>query len=487
MRGIRYVDLSLFRKTSYQYSVFSPRPLFHKYRGVECGRIYFILPNGRGEYYYQLPDDVKKSSKESKLSKHYLQEFEAVVRQGFFPLALVSKLPMETVLNASIGRTSLDEAVNLYYSKFNVGKNRKRPATIKNEKKTLSKLIQYFIDKRRIYVNELRDSDLSDFVVDVERFKSRGSKTVIRPATVQSYKKLLKAFLNRIKKEYKLDIDPDIIDLKVHRGGRIDKESFVRTVQIPTELLDKVDDCTYTTPKNRPDTKELVHLYRVTGLCKMELATLSEDNLMPSKSRFDKIIIKDKPDCPTRYELGFTTKVENRHREIPLDKRAIKFIESQIIKHKDDKIFGKVNRYDEHGGRFEELIPYRFLFPIYRDGMWQRCNDYVRSIQSLLKKANDEFNLGFENERFVVHDFRTTLNEAYGDLGLSAKDRSYFLGHSEKVNESNYMRSEKKREIRRNEAFKALQNVAIKDKMKCHFPNDSRASFVQDSDNEDLD
>ena len=88
----------------------------------------------------------------------------------------------------------------------------------------------------------------------------------------------------------------------------------------------------------------------------------------------------DKSDCPVTYEIGFTVKTHRRKRKIPLDQRSIDFIKEQLKRHAQNQIYGKVStrEEDKNTGKLVvkkiEYIEYRFLFPILRNGCWQRCD-----------------------------------------------------------------------------------------------------------------
>ncbi len=137
-------------------------------------------------------------------------------------------------------------------------------------------------------------------------------------------------------------------------------------------------------------------------------------------------------------------KSHNRHmREVPLDDQCIRFIQYQLEKHKDDIFYGRVRTKD----KVITYKKYRYLFPVFHDDRWQRCDDFRIGIQGALEYVSNEFNLGYSGKNYTVHDFRTTLNEEMGDLGISTEDRAYILGHSKDVNEKNYMNQSKKKEL----------------------------------------
>lgn len=241
-------------------------------------------------------------------------------------------------------------------------------------------------------------------------------------------------------------MNPQVMSSSPESNGHENQTVGARTVIIPEDLLDAVDEFPFITPACYPDRKEMIHLYRTTGITKGEMATLSEENLYPNKFNFDSIQLMDKPDCPTKIGIGFQVKTHNRHKRIiPLTDRAIKFLKSQMEKHKYHDVYGYIS---VNGDEPEKLVKYQYLLPIYRDSKWVRCDDFIGGIQKLFERVGQHFKLGYCGSDYTVHDFRNTLNERMGDAGISAEDRAYILGHSKEVNERNYMNAEKRKELR---------------------------------------
>ena len=267
----------------------------------------------------------------------------------------------------------------------------------------------------------------------------------------------MKSYFSCLSKKLRLNMNPNVMTSTPESNGHENESVGTRTVVIPEVLLDAVDKYPYITDKFYPDRKEMIHLYRTTGITKGEMATLSEENLYPDKQNFDSLILLDKPDCPTNIGMGFQVKTHNRHKRIiPLDSRVITYIKSQREKHRDDDIYGHI--YIK--GKEPIYKKYRFLFPIFRHKRWVRCNDFIRGIQNLLDEVSKGYDLGFRGKDYFVHDFRNTLNEKMGDLGISSEDRAYILGHSKEVNEKNYMNADKRKELRAK-----MAHVSFKDKM----------------------
>ena len=448
----------IFKKTNYFYDKrISPRCRYSKHRGESYGRIEYYLPSGQKMSFYKIPIELKRGN--SKLRTKYLKEFEKHLRAGHFPDNAVKKMNKTYLMDETKGkRTKWEEAIELYYTTLNKGKWRKSNKTIENEKSTLIKQITYFKYKHNIhYINDLNNEHLNCYNRDVEEFKSRGGKSLIKKSTQKSYKKMFKSFLNCCVKPFCLELDLCELDMQIYNKGKPDSSLYCRTTVIPKELLGKVDDCSYITPDIYPDRKELVNLLRNTGICKDELSCLGEENLYyndseslyQSKKDFNALRIFDKPECPTNHKDGFTVKSVNRNRVIQLDNRSISFIRHQLEIHSNNKIFGK-----SYTGTF---IEYRFIFPIFRDERWVRCSSFLRGIQSILKVANEEFSLGY-SEKYTIHDFRNTRNVEMANMGIDVEVRSDQLGHSKKVNEKNYYSLSEKKEHKRRKSFHVLGN-----------------------------
>lgn len=231
---------------------------------------------------------------------------------------------------------------------------------------------------------------------------------------------------------FDLDLNTQKIDLVIYSPGKPDPLAYTRQIHIPPTLLDHVEKLEVKTPVDGPNRQDLIYFERRTGLAKEELSTLGEHNLYPSKDNFYCLKLTNKPDCPVKHQIGFELKTKRRVREIHLDKRCIDIISNQLKRHNKDKIYGQTTI----DGKVK-YIQYRFLFPIQRDGKWLRCDNYLRGIRALLDKANKDFCLGF-TDKYILHDFRRTLNGEMGDAGMPAEERAVILGHSKEVNETNY-------------------------------------------------
>tara|TARA_B100001971_G_scaffold213155_1_gene245587 strand:- start:178697 stop:180136 length:1440 start_codon:yes stop_codon:yes gene_type:complete len=453
MLNCLYLNGSDFKKTNFKYSgIVSPNPKIEKYRNGY--RITFYLTTGKREHYYGLMTD---SCKTEAARNKTVREFESLVRNGCFPLKSISKLEKFEVKSKK-GQTLFLDGMSLYYTDFNKGRHRKRDSNIARQEPTLKYLLKT-VSKRtgKRYLEEVDTNDLQQIEDNLQKWCAENGKP-INIVTAASYKRLLKAYFNCLAKKLGLNMNPAVISSTPETNGHENETVGTRTVTYPKELLSAVDSYPFETPFNYPDRKEMIYLYRTTGIAKGEMSTLSEENLYPDKYNFDSIILMDKPDCPTNIEMGFQVKTHNRHKRIiPLDERCIAYIKSQQIKHRNHEIYGRIT---PKGGT-TSYKKYRFLFPIYRHGRWQRCDDFLKGIQNLVDDASKHFGLAYRGKDYQVHDFRNTLNEEMGDKGISAEDRAYILGHSKEVNEKNYMNDDKRKELRARTAHAAFREKML--------------------------
>ena len=450
----RYVKLTDFKQTSYRYNdAVSPSCNYSKYRGSV--RITFRLPNNQRCFFYAIPTVVLTTEK---ASRDYLSEFEAVLRNGLFPKNAISYL---SVQQTQSDKLSVVDAIEMYYSKFNFGKRRKSKATMGKERKTLTYLLTtYFVNIRgKKYVGDITSEDLLGFNNDIETFTNKQTEKILAVATVVSYKRWVKAFLNCMisyDKINKQSCDTSKIALQVYNKGKLDSQATARLIAIPQELIEAVKTCTYEGKSNLPDIKKLFLLYAETGLRKSELLMLSTHNLIPDVNNFTQIKVMDKHDCPTTYGEGFTVKTKNGNRSILLSNDSIKFIKDQIAKHKKTKVYGMIGKRNKQ----YELVEYPFLFPRYdyQLEVWLSIDRIADSFNSLLEKAIEEAKFK-DSTKYKLHDLRRSLNLLWRRKGITPDTVAHGLGHSLEVNERNYLAIKDRQELMDQILYKELQKT----------------------------
>ena len=136
--------------------------------------------------------------------------------------------------------------------------------------------------------------------------------------------------------------------------------------------------------------------------------------------------IKIKPKCPTRLGKGWSPKW-GKERKVALSPTALGVL----------KMLKKVASVGYIKGD-PISVPANFVFVVQDrktpDG-WRRVDDIDRSWQGLMKAAGLP-DIG--PDAFVSHDLRRTSNEERKHQGIGDEERAKELGHSVKVNLSNY-------------------------------------------------
>lgn len=297
---IRFFNIADFVKTDLKYNVslYNPNVRYSKYRNTI--RLIYNIPTGERCFYY-----LKQTQCNEDIFNRVIDEFNYLLKQGYLPLSALKDKPLEQKL------TSINTAIDLYYSVFNTGKRTKQPNTIHNERLVIVLMFSKFLpDKKNI--EELTSKDLIKLNADIE-----GQTYSI--ATIKSYKKIFKAFLNCL-------VENDFINPLICNPAKINMNTFdrgvcmkaARLVHVPQEILSNIKNVDFKNPNYLPDMKRLIMLASETGLRKQELLTLSTHNLIPSPDNFTHIKIMDKADCPMPWGMGFKVKSINSTRTIPL-------------------------------------------------------------------------------------------------------------------------------------------------------------------------
>jgi len=419
-----------------------PNCKLEKYR--DGYRISYRLPNNLKDWHYLSSDIIS----DPKAMQSYLKEFDAVLLNGYFPTKIVDRLKLDPSIKNS-GRVTIMDALNMYYNEYNSGKRQKSIGTAEGEKKTLTYIMDsYFIHRLKInFLSDINTEALVKFNKDIESYKKRTTLMTLSVASIATYKKLVKAFVNCLIDYNKIDksvCDTTKIVTTVYTKGKSDIQACSRLVVIPQEVIEAVKNCSYKTPGYLPDMKELFLLVAEAGPRKSELLTLSEHNLYPDAQSFNEISIFDKDGCPTNHQIGFTVKSRNSVRKIPLSKRSIDFIKAQLEKHKLNKRYGIIgSRKREH-----QLVEYPFLFPRYDSKFkkWVRLDNFRKSFNSLIETAIKEANLK-DCARYTLHDLRRTVNLWLREHGFTGEQASAWLGHSEETNKISYLALKDKQEL----------------------------------------
>lgn len=171
---------------------------YSKNKGPKCKlenyrsghRISYRLPNGIKEWHYP-----GKAYTTTKLSV-YLTQFEGALKSGYFPKSVVKKL--YNVQGESLpGETTIEQAVDDYYGVYNAGKRQKNPRTTAEERPALEYLLREFKSRYGLkYVSDFTTTIVTKINKDLDSFLCKKTGKRISIATIKTYKKLLKSFLN---------------------------------------------------------------------------------------------------------------------------------------------------------------------------------------------------------------------------------------------------------------------------------------------------
>ena len=440
---LKYLAIKDFCKTYYKYEGrIAPNCKLERYRGGF--RISYRLPNYLKEQHYFGRIASTLSPREL---QEYTVEFEALLRAGCFPTKVTDRLyGNNTKIVAR--RLTIDEAVNKYFGDYNTGKRQKSIKTVKEERTALQYLLTRYQSEYKLkYISDFTTEILVKINKDIELIKHKRTRDNISIATVKTYKKMIKAFLNCM-----IDYDhiessacktSKIIPLTYH-NGKSDPQAYSRLVSIPQEVIEAVKKCSYKGRRYLPDIKSLFLFIAETGLRKSEALTLSTHNLYPNAEFFNEISIFDKEDCPTKDKIGFTVKSRNSVRKIRLSKASIAFIKSQLDIHAQDKIYGVIGPCNKE----HTLVEYPFLFPKLDRVLkkWVRLDDFSKSLDSLIECAIKEADLK-DCTQYVLHDLRRTVNLWLRGNGFTGEEAAYWLGHSIEVNETSYLSLRDKQEL----------------------------------------
>ena len=137
-----------FSQTNFRYNrEVSPSVCYCTYKADPYGRIEYRLPNNQRKYFY----GIREFTSDKKLRDKLLFEFERLLRNGYFPTSQIENLETKKSEDRKeSGELSLNECVEIYYTKLNYNVNEKKEKVIKNEKPTLIYLLKYFSEELHI-------------------------------------------------------------------------------------------------------------------------------------------------------------------------------------------------------------------------------------------------------------------------------------------------------------------------------------------------
>ncbi|PIU01002.1 MAG: hypothetical protein COT74_00385 [Bdellovibrionales bacterium CG10_big_fil_rev_8_21_14_0_10_45_34] len=154
--------------------------------------------------------------------------------------------------------------------------------------------------------------------------------------------------------------------------------------------------------------------------------------------------IRNKPECPTKYGIGWTPKW-SKERKIVLSPRALQIL-GQLPRYPVVMGYTRVPKEERLRARFEgrkvEPVGYsaQFVFTIKdfnkgNEGGRRRVEDYGKTWDMLLRKAGLP---DYGPSKLHPHDFRRFKNKQDEYRGKTVEERAKQLGHAVAVNQTSY-------------------------------------------------
>ena len=249
-----------------------------------------------------------------------------------------------------------------------------------------------------------------------------------------------------------LEVDPIKVDL--------DKRS--RDVATPPEVLEQLLKADYKHRFGFP-IKELALFLFSTGARLGEALHLEVEDLDLNQKVWT---IKNKPDCPTKYGLGWSSKT-SKNRVIPLPDNLIDVLCPLVERAKAHRVVGYIPKL-KNGEKKRVPIDANFIFTM-KDRtlsskdeiVWKRINDVSGAWGGLFAAAglltpakyvvpangghtrHGKYSGGVKNRYdvkapFTRHDMRRGFNAVAEKAGMGLKERCAVLGHNPVVNQLHY-------------------------------------------------
>jgi len=243
----------------------------------------------------------------------------------------------------------------------------------------------------------------------------------ISPATARNKLRDVKTVFNCLKENGHILINP-VLEVK---AIRLQEKDSVRSKTFSQEQIFKIMQCDYQTdPRVDFPIKKFFLFLRETGARLKEALYLERDDVVDGI--WD---IKAKPNCPTKYGLGWTPKW-GKERQVVLSPTAIKIIELIPVV----PSVGYIKKsHHPYPANFVFTIIDRHLLNL---GGRRRVDSIVGTWNGLLRSAGlPDYGL----EKLVRHDLRRTRNVEDKHLnGMSDEERGRRLGNRPEVNRRHY-------------------------------------------------
>lgn len=431
----------------YEDSALISRTALHK-RGSKL-RVYYYLPNGNHCYHNSLPP--LKSKREM---AGYLAEFNHALSTGYLPLQGALNLRMNSY-DPKDGRFPI--FLKKYFEDYSKDERSKGDNSRQMQESVARRFVAYFEGINIHSISDITDDHLTEWDQSLKfTLKLKGSG-FIAPATRNSWRKTLRAFLNTAKEQgYALRCHPEQMNIHEYgKGGKIDITADARLVIYPLKLIEAVEKCSYPLDlETVPDIRKIIRLWREIGIRPMEMFSLNESNIIFANNHPVELRIKELKDCPNNKKMDFIPKNKKSYREVQLTDWASQYIESLLQKFKGVKRYGKFQK---------GLVEYPFLFVFWDE----KKQAFIREDQKLIDLfkditayANKEFDLSLRDD-YILYDLRRSCNLYLKlELGYQVKDAARFLGHSEITNLKHYSLDEDQIKIEKSYASNSLQHAA---------------------------
>lgn len=394
---------------------------------------------------YKLPNGKFHTcvvSKDEKLAKRNAKLKERQLAKGLFndkEITKIQNVKSFKSLSKSISDAPFKSAIDGYIeAKQLEPKLSKR--YVEDEEIMLKSSISFFVNLNTLdnkSIAAIRSNHIWDYrTYLLGEIKDKNLKSI----SASNRLNCIKRFFKWLKKRKFILVDPSF---EVDRIEFTTKEAS-RDVILPLDAVRRINQVNFKHLYDFP-IKELVNFLILTGARLGEALHCEVDDFDLKNSIWK---LKYKPNCPTRYGLGWKPKRGNE-RLVPLSQNVVKIIEPLIERAKTEKVVGYIKGENKP-------VEAKFLFTMldrklstskkqFKKGkpivkIYRRVDKVNKSWKNLFIKAG--VCAPDSDGRLVVnytrHDARRGFNHIAEVMGISLKERSAILGHEERVNKSNY-------------------------------------------------
>lgn len=383
--------------------------------------ISYYLPNGK-----RMQRPVHKKSGEA---RKLMRIKELQLLQGVFDSK--DKKKMEGFLTETVeeNRLTIDDAL-MYYEK--ITESRKTPATIYQDKLAADRYFGFFKKGGRRFLDEITAYDVSMLIRSLDK-AGKSESTIGNAATL--IKKVFNCFIeemefrvdNKVFREFKNPVSKKTV---------IPKKSGKVRVRLPSDkeikaILNAPDPLVTDTSSLSP-IKSIVYFLVCTGARLGEALHAEWPDFDLDRGIWK---IRFKPNCPTKYRLGWSPKWK-KERDVILFREAVDLLRSMPIV----KSTGTVNIRDENRKIVDrKTYPADFVFPkkeVVRNG--KDVTVFYTRVDSI-KKSWGTLKDNAKVTDLQIKDLRTYFNHLLkSKYGFSTKEAGAYIGNSQEINDKHY-------------------------------------------------